>query len=376
VTAFLALAPAPTLARAQVLSAAGRLAFWQGAYDAAHVCFTESLAVSRALDVPAITALARLGLGAVAILQDDYPAAQACFSDSLTLGRALGDAWMGAASLNNLADVTLPRQSRRRLSVAYRESGIGPCAGRPTDQRYHACQSGAGGAGTGAYRQARVRFEENLALFQELGNRLGVMGALRNLGESARAQGDRAAAAAFLAQSLTLARDLEHQGAWPLAWKRWPGSFWPAIKLRRELRRRHGCWVRWRRSAPTKWAASTPGAGAGNATARWPRKPPLERSRRRHTVERPLGRWPYLILLIRDRNHLDKEGFRHFPNTRRSRRRMEQAPGGPTWAPLGRNAAVGRWPSAPTTSNPPVARRAGERREFIGPQMDHLTALR
>jgi len=158
-----------TRERANVLNAAGVLAFYQGDYPAARALEEESLAIRRELGDRSGIAGSLGNLGNVASGQGDYPAARALYEGSLAIRRELGDPSGIANSLGNLGNVALYR---------------------------------------GDYPAARALDEESLAIRRELGDRFGIAVSLSNLGQVAYEQGDYPAARALDEESLAIRREL------------------------------------------------------------------------------------------------------------------------------------------------------------------------
>jgi non-specific serine/threonine protein kinase len=158
-----------TRERANVLNAAGVLAFYQGDYPAARALEEESLAIRRELGDRSGIAGSLGNLGNVASGQGDYPAARTLYEESLAIRRELGDPSGIANSLGNLGNVALYQ---------------------------------------GDYPAARALDEESLAIRRELGDRFGIAVSLSNLGQVAYEQGDYPAARALDEESLAIRREL------------------------------------------------------------------------------------------------------------------------------------------------------------------------
>jgi predicted ATPase/class 3 adenylate cyclase len=161
-----------TRERANVLNAAGVLAYLQGDYPAARTRHEEGLAIRRELGDRFGIARSLGNLGIVALHQGDYPAARALFEQSLAIQRELGDRVGIARSLSNLGIVAFEQ---------------------------------------GDYPAARALYEESLAMRRELGDRFGIVSTLGNLGNVTFQQGDYPAARALHEESLTIARELGHR---------------------------------------------------------------------------------------------------------------------------------------------------------------------
>jgi DNA-binding CsgD family transcriptional regulator/tetratricopeptide (TPR) repeat protein len=171
-------APAP--ARAEVLGAAGSLAFYSGRYERAATLHGQCLTLRRALGDQRGTAVALHNLGAVALHLADFDRAEALYAESLAIWRALGDRAGIALSLNDWGVLARNRDDQAR---------------------------------------ARACYEESLTLFRELGDTWGTGLLLNNLARVARDLGEWEQASALCAESLALFRELgDRRGvAWVLS---------------------------------------------------------------------------------------------------------------------------------------------------------------
>lgn len=163
-------ASAPTAARAEVLRAAGVLAYEQGDFAAARAVYEESLATRRLIgDQRGIA----LSLNELAILlrdQGDFRAARALYDEGLAITRESGSESVMAHLLNGAAILESMQ---------------------------------------GHYSDARPLFEESLGVFRKLGNTRSAAHALNNLGTVLELQGDRAAALGLFEEALGAFRGLE-----------------------------------------------------------------------------------------------------------------------------------------------------------------------
>jgi predicted ATPase/class 3 adenylate cyclase len=158
-----------TQERANVLSAAGGLAYLQADYPAAKARHEESLAIRRELGDQRGIATSLSNLGVVATGQGNFASARALFEESLTILRQLGDPWGIAIALGNL---------------------------------------GSAANEAGDYPAAKSRHEESLAIKRKLGNRAGIAKTLESLATLAHAQGDCPTAKALHVESLVIMREL------------------------------------------------------------------------------------------------------------------------------------------------------------------------
>jgi tetratricopeptide (TPR) repeat protein len=152
--------------RAAALGAAGRLAFNQGDYAAAHRVWERSLALWRGIGETGRAAAMLNNLGHLARERGDYASARALLTESLELSRAAGGRAVGA-TLSYLGLVALQE---------------------------------------GDYATARTLFEEALGIHQEAQAEYGIVLASTRLGHVAHAEGDLAQARARYEQSLAAQR--------------------------------------------------------------------------------------------------------------------------------------------------------------------------
>ncbi len=158
-----------TQERANVLNAAGVLAFYQGDYPAARARHEESLAIRRQLGDRRGVAESLSNLGTAARAQGDVVSARALHEEALAIRRELGSQGSIARSLNNLGNVALDQDD---------------------------------------FPAARALYEESLAITRELGDRWSIANSLNNLGDVAYSQGDYSAAGALHQESLGMVREL------------------------------------------------------------------------------------------------------------------------------------------------------------------------
>src|SRR4029450_8128813 len=172
--------------RAKAVSAAGRLAIYQGDYGAARALQEESLTIRRQLGDQAAIARTLNNLGNVFYYEGDYISAQRLLEESLAIERSLGNRWGIAATLNNLGDLALleeclaiERELGNRWGMASALNGLGNVDAAQRD-----------------YQTARARYEESLVIRRELGHLRGIAESVEGL----------AALVAVLGSSLRAAR--------------------------------------------------------------------------------------------------------------------------------------------------------------------------
>jgi predicted ATPase len=160
---------APDAIRAKMLTGAGGLAWAQGDHAQARACYSDALALFRALGDRSGIARILNNLGVVAEFLEDYPQMQTCYAESLALYQELGDRIGIARALNNMGLASVHQ------------------AEYPQAQRYYA---------------------EALALLRELGDQRTSAIVLHNLGEVALRQQDYTQAQYHYLESLALRRGL------------------------------------------------------------------------------------------------------------------------------------------------------------------------
>ena len=159
-------------ARAGALNGAARLAYLQGAEEAAQPLIEESVALSRELGNKADLAVALSNLGFVLLNLEDLVGAQAAHEESLAIRRELV----------------------RKEGIATGLANLGLMA-----------------AHSGDYHRAWPLLTEGLSLYEELGNKEGRAYTIRHLGFTAHSQSDYKQAGALLRESLIFFWDQGHK---------------------------------------------------------------------------------------------------------------------------------------------------------------------
>ena len=198
-----------TSVRAQVLHAAGVLAFYQGDHARANILLEESLDLSHALPERRGIAYALNTLGDLTHSRGDYQQATTLYEESLLLLRELGDKRVMALALSGWGLALLALGEDERAIARCEESlALARELGSP--------QSVAGSLTTlaiavlerGDYGRARGLCEESLAIRQQLADKGGSAHTLTILGRVALSQGSYAQAKAHYDVSLSLRRAL------------------------------------------------------------------------------------------------------------------------------------------------------------------------
>jgi predicted ATPase len=195
--------------RAELLQAAGALAWLQGDYAAARPWLEESLASSRAAgDTPA-TGSPLLFLGLVALFDGDPAGARPLLEEALTVARAVGDPAAEGIALWRLGDAGIAAGDLGAARAAYTESLAVLRSLGDTWLVSLALNSLARLAlAEGDAAAARAMLEENLSRLRATGPRWLLAVALVNLGGAALQLGDPERARALIAEGLRLWREL------------------------------------------------------------------------------------------------------------------------------------------------------------------------
>jgi len=201
-----------TQERAEVLNAAGVLAYHQGDYPAARVLHEESLAIRRELGDRRGIGASLGNLGNVAFNQGDYPASTALQEQSLAIRRELGDRHGTATTLSNLGAVAINQGDYPAARAVLEESlAIGRELGNPHSIALSLSNLGHVALDQGDFPAARALLEEGLAIRRDLGDRFSIATSLSNLGLVALHESDYAGARALLRESLAIRRELGDQ---------------------------------------------------------------------------------------------------------------------------------------------------------------------
>lgn len=203
-----------TLERAKALNGAGGLAWIQGDFPGARVCFEESLAIQRQLGEQAGIAGSLGNLGSVAYSQGDYSSALTRHEESLAIQREIGDKRGAAASLLNLGNVALALGNYASACTYYGDSLV---ISREIGDQWSisATLNNLGGAASdhGDYAAAKTYLEESLSIKREIGDRANIAASLLNLGNVALARNETASARAFYEESLSIKREIGDLGS-------------------------------------------------------------------------------------------------------------------------------------------------------------------
>jgi predicted ATPase/serine/threonine protein kinase/DNA-binding CsgD family transcriptional regulator len=202
-----------TLVRAKALSAAGRLALNQGDFDHAEVLCEQHLALCRELGDTAGIALSLQRLAIVAWVRHNATAAYALTDEAQTLWREVDDKAHVAWALSWLAYMSSQQGEYAR--------GLALCEESLTIFRQLENKIGTADV---LCRLAETRYlsqsnselifpllEEALALYREVGDKMGIAACLRLSGLLALSQGNAAEARSLAEEALALFRETGHQ---------------------------------------------------------------------------------------------------------------------------------------------------------------------
>ena len=214
--------------RAKALLGAGQLALTQGDHAAAWTSVQESIAIHRLIGDEPGTAEALLAAGFVARLQEEYQTATTLLDEGLTLARATGHAFITAACLHHLGmiagDVHHDNDAARRLLEeslqTYRTLDF------PRFVALVRLSLGIVALAEADLDCASDTLRQSLTGMQQVGEKLGIHGALDAFGHLASTQGqtERAVKLAGAADRL---RATSGTQSWPVVQRtcaQWLGS--------------------------------------------------------------------------------------------------------------------------------------------------------
>ena len=172
--------------------------------------FAEALRLKGADTLTQARAEALRSAGAIAYLQCDYSAARGLYLEALDIDRAIGDQRGIANTLIGLADMetaigaydTAEPMFQQAIQIMQQIGDQGGVAGALCLLAWCPLRS------RGDYPQAIAWLEKGLALYQQMGNKVGTALAYSGLGEIAVRQGEMEEATILLEQSLRLRQEL------------------------------------------------------------------------------------------------------------------------------------------------------------------------
>ena len=210
-------AAAASASRAEALLGAGQLALTQGDHTAAWTSLDHSIALFRELGDRRGTASALLAAGFVARLQEEYPTARTMLEEGLALARATGHMFIVAATLHHLGmiaadaeqDFTTAGHLLEESLTLYRTLGL------PRFIALVLLSLGEVALAEGSQDRAQDLLQQSLTGMREVGEDLGLHGALDTIAHLAAAQGqiERAVRLAAAAHQLRAASGTQ---SWPV----------------------------------------------------------------------------------------------------------------------------------------------------------------
>jgi non-specific serine/threonine protein kinase len=192
--------------RAQALTVAGYLAFWQGDFTAVPVLLEESRRLALAANAPSLAAFAQCGLGAAASGRGEHRLARSMLEAALASARDLGDCWVEAFGLHflaqcatNMGDFLLAASLLQECIDLLKYLG-----GNRGGAAFSLLHLGRLARQRADLPEARSRILDGLRLFADIGDRRGIAYALVGMAGLAVAEGDMRHAAHLFGASDTL----------------------------------------------------------------------------------------------------------------------------------------------------------------------------
>ena len=198
-----------TRSRAEALSGAGGLAYYQGDYASARAAFRENLSLRRSLGDQVGLANCLQNLALLDTDQSDHAAARPLYAEAVAIYRALGNRGGEGICLNNMAIIDLD-EGNYAAALPLLEASLvllEEVGNRPVHARV-LNNLGAAFQGLGDLPQARARYQASLALNRELGNKSSMALSLASLTSLALQMDDLAAARLYSTEALVLCREI------------------------------------------------------------------------------------------------------------------------------------------------------------------------
>jgi predicted ATPase len=197
-----------TRARAKTLSGSGTLAWQQGDYTDAGICFDESIQLWRGLGVDEGLAEAQHFSGHLEFDQRKYDQAWELFAESLNYYQLIGDTQriltltsdMGLVAYH-LGDYVSARSSFEQALLLWQERGNQEAVADVLNRLGDLARV------DGNFEKARSLYEESLELFRAMNAKLGIASGLHKLGQVARHQNDIEGARELFLESLKLQQE-------------------------------------------------------------------------------------------------------------------------------------------------------------------------
>jgi tetratricopeptide (TPR) repeat protein len=194
--------------RAAGLSCAGRLAWFQGDYEAAQSLFEETLPLMRATGDPSGVAFCLHNLGMTALSRGDYPQARRLCEQSFSAFEDAGNEWGSIMPQHFLAELArLEGDHARARGLAEAALRTSQAIGDRRAIAYSFTRLGAVAVDRGDDAEARAFLQEALAAGRTLRDSWTVPAVLALLGVIAQRADDHEGAHRLLVESLLLRRD-------------------------------------------------------------------------------------------------------------------------------------------------------------------------
>jgi len=201
--------PSRSLARAQALAGAGRLAYAQANQSLAIALAQQASELYRELGDQRGMAATLNNLGVFTVDQGDLERAKSIYTESLELYRAIEDKWGIAAALNNLGIVLRLQGHYQQAKACFEQSlAIRQELGDKHSLALSFLNLGNIARHLGDHAQAQTLYEESLALFRQVGDKAGMASSINSTGILARLQGDLTQAVACHQESLALRQEI------------------------------------------------------------------------------------------------------------------------------------------------------------------------
>jgi predicted ATPase/DNA-binding SARP family transcriptional activator len=202
-------AEAPTLARANVLNAAGVLARMQGDLTEAAGYHRESLAIHREVGSQRGVAGALHNLATVMIALGDYTASRSLLEEALSVNREIGNPQWEANNLNNLGNIADDHDQHDESRTRYEEAlVIHRKLGNEGGVALSLTNLGIVASKQKDFERARAAFEESLAINRRLGDQWAIALTLFNLGNLALDEGDLHDARVRFQEAMVMQREI------------------------------------------------------------------------------------------------------------------------------------------------------------------------
>jgi predicted ATPase/class 3 adenylate cyclase len=197
-----------TMARAKALSGSGTLAWQQGDYTDASICFDESIQLWRELGIDDGLAEAQHFSGHLEFDQRNYDLAKELFAESLDYYQQVGDTQRILTLMSDiglvayhLGDYASAQKSFEEALLRWRERGNQESVADVLNRLGDLARV------DGRYDLARSYYEESLELFRTMNAKLGIASGLHKLGQVSRHQGRDERARELFRESLILQQE-------------------------------------------------------------------------------------------------------------------------------------------------------------------------